>query len=186
MDPNLEFSTRKLLLDEAHKAAKAAGVISGATHTEIRVKDEKAYVIESALRPGAGGIFYQLFEKSLGVSFYKALIIASIYSKSDVEFEKINTVLSKYNENSIQRMFWYNMSYKGNGRIKDIIIDENFYNHPYVDRLFLRKRVGDYLAPECDSYFYFAWLVGKLDEDTVNNYYNTFKEIENKINIVFE
>lgn len=183
-DPIMDESIKNELLKISHEAVKAAGVISGATHTEVRIKDNKGFVIESALRPGAGGYFYSIFEKALGVSFYEALIIVSMKEPYEEHIKYINKI-GEFNTAPKSRFYLYNISYdNASGIIESIEGVDNILNEPGIDRVIMRKHPGDYLSKECQSYSYLGWIIGEfLDDDNVENYYGLLENIEKKLKL---
>ena len=74
----------KALHDLAHKACKALGISLGIAHVEIKIKDDKAYIIEVGARTGGDGIMDQI-ENAFGVNPY-FLHISSYLEKDLKEF----------------------------------------------------------------------------------------------------
>lgn len=186
IDNNLSQNVENELLRRSHLAVKASGVKCGATHTEVRVRDGKGYIIESAFRPGAGGCFYSLFEKSLGVSFYEALILVSLQKHSDIDLNRIDRLAKKITSPKT-RGYWYNMGYEGSGTIKSIEGCNEVKKNEFIDNIIIRKIEGDYLTPECDSYSYLGWIMGEFKNyDEFSNYYNLLMNIERQIRVVYK
>lgn len=185
MDPLLKPEIKDELLSSSHNAVKAAGVKAGATHTEIRVKNGKGYVIESALRPGAGSCFYDLFEKALGVSFYEALVIVSLSDPTEAQKCVLKEMSKQINSVPTSRLFWYNMGYKGSGIIKEIRGEEKILSEPFVNKVVIRKKTDEYLSPECDSFIYFGWIFGLMEENDFSKYYEMLENAEKQINIMY-
>ncbi len=185
-EPSLSEEIKKELLDLSHEAVKATGVISGATHTEIRMRNNKGYVIESALRPGAGGCFYQLFEKALGVSFYEALILVSLKDHTENELELLKQ-MSLNTSNASSTHYWYNIEYKGHGIIQSIEGEEEIIKEKFVEKVCIRKKVGDYLPAECDSYSYLGWVIGNfVEKNTFDNYYSYLRKAQSYIKVIYQ
>lgn len=185
-DPFLPIDLKNELLEVSHKAVLSSGVSSGATHTEIRIKNNKGYVIESALRPGAGGFLYSIFEKCYGVSFYKALVLVSLPDLSDEQVKLIKAISLNECEPT-SRYYWFNMSYEGFGIIKSIEGIELIQNKDYVEEVLIRKNPGDYITKECDSYSYFGWIIGEFRENaTFENYFSKLEELEKQIKINYK
>lgn len=185
-DTLLKEDTKKELLTISENVASASGVKSGATHIEIRVRDGKGYVIEAALRPGAGGFFYNIFEKTTGINFFEALFLASLPTKNTYESSRLNEI-SKQDCNPIKRMYWYNMGYSGHGKIKEIIGIDKVLSSNYVDKIFLRRKIGDYISEEGKSLAYLGWLVGTFDEElSISECLEVLNNLEKKIDIEYE
>ena len=129
------------LLSETYKAVEVAGVKNGATHVEVRVLNGKVYVIEGALRPGGEGIFYQLFDKSADINFFKLFILSNIPQKYRTNYNCTDKNLPK------KSYYFYNIPYKGSGRIKRIIKDTVFKDKFSIDVIDLKKKELEYLPP---------------------------------------
>lgn len=185
MSDDIEDSIREELLRVSHKAVLAAKVKSGATHTEVRVKNGKGYVIESALRPGAGGCFYSLFEESLGTSFYEALVLTGLPYLSDKQCLYLDNLKFKQRIKPSKIKYWYNMGYEGSGVIRAINGVEDIKKLKYVDIIKIHRDPGDFLPAECDSFVYFGWIMGTLDKDNFDENYKLMLETEKKIKILF-
>lgn len=185
-DPSLDEEIEQQLLALSHAAVSAAGVYSGASHTEIRMRKQEGYVLEAALRPGAGGCFYELFERATGLPFSEAFILVSLgaHSPDDIRYLK---ELSSRSAKHKTRMYWYNMGYKGYGIINSIHGTEKVLSNPYVSKLAIRKNTGDYLSPESDSFAYFGWITGQLPEpDPALDYHEWLSRLETSIEIGYK
>lgn len=73
------------IINIAINACKALGIDRGVAHVEIKIKDEKLYVIEAAARPGGDAIM-DLIESSYGVNPYKLHISMYIDNKKYDDF----------------------------------------------------------------------------------------------------
>lgn len=185
-DPCLDQQIEDELLRLSHAAVCAAGVYSGASHTEIRMRKNEGFVLEAALRPGAGGCFYEIFERASGLPFSEAFILASLGRHSNQEISRLEGLSTRSSKPS-SRLYWYNMGYKGNGIIASISGTQEILSQPYVDKLAIRKKVGDYLSPESESYAYLGWIIGELPKaDTIEGYNNLLKRMESEIEICYE
>ena len=183
---NIDESTVRELLDISHQAVRSASVRSGATHTEIRVKDENGYVIESALRPGAGGCFYGLFDDEDEYLFYKALVIASIPYITSEEKETLEKLRNAAQQKNESVSYWYNIGYKGRGVIRNIYGTDDIRQLEHVDMLQIHKKQGDYLSAECDSFVYFGWIIGKFMNDDFDMNYLKMQETEKLLRIEYK
>lgn len=185
-DPSLDEKIEQQLLALSHAAVSAAGVYNGASHTEIRLRNQEGYVLEAALRPGAAGCFYELFEQASGLPFSEAFILVSLGSHSPDDIRYLNE-LSSSSAKQKTRMYWYNMGYKGHGIINSIHGTEKVLSKPYVSKLTIRKKAGDYLSPESDSFAYFGWITGQLPEaDSVGDYHELLNRLETSIEIGYK
>jgi biotin carboxylase len=163
-ETNLDEKTKELILSEVYRGVHSAGVINGATHTELRVMEGKVYLIEAALRAGAGGALYQIFQESTGLPYYKYLIMS--YIPECIKSFKGETLdfIPKKNR------FWYNAGYKGSGRIKALSVATNFLeNNKNVEKIYFRKKVGDFLPKEGETLAYLAWVIGNFTVDMIGD-----------------
>ena len=159
------------IIEESHSAIEVIGVENGATHTELRIKENKPYIIESAIRPGAGGEFYKLFTLSTGIDYVKYFIISEVlgliecYSGEEYQF------------NPLLNTFLYNVPYNGNGIIKKQTIDDKLLKRygGIIKNIHFQKYKGDYLPLETQSMSYFAWVEGNFPDELINS---DVKEVE--------
>ena len=180
LDSELDKDTMNLLKESSHKAVKAAGDITGATHTEMRIFNGKCYVIESALRPGAGGSFYTLFGQEYGVSFYD-LYISAILGKT----ERLKT-WKLQEADTEKKSYWYSLSYDGEGVIEKINGINDIKNLDYVDYVRLYRKVGEDLPKEKDSNGYFGWIIGRIDNDSFDNILKRMVDTERMVSIDYK
>ncbi len=157
MDPKLDAATARLLLDTAALAGRAAGVCSGATHTEMRVSaDGTAWVIESALRPGASGGLYITYEEASGEDFFGPLVDTALPPR-----HRLTGASEPLWRAPVRAAYWYNVSYQQTGRVLEMALPDGFAaEHPCVSEVVWRRKLGDYLPPEGASYGYLAWFRG--------------------------
>lgn len=171
-DTELDYETRAKILEETYKGISAAGVKNGCTHTEVRVMDGKVFLIEAALRPGAGGALYRILTESTEIDFYKYLIIANTPS-----------LIAAYNNTEEiivtppKRFFWYNVSYEGAGKIKGLDVKKELAEDSNIKSVIFRRKIGSYLPREGMSSSYLAWVIGLLPESV-----NSEFEIESYMN----
>ena len=171
-DTELNLETREKILEETYKGVQVAGVKNGCTHTEVRIMDGKVFLIEAALRPGAGGALYHILTEAMGVDFYKYLIIANTPSLIVIydNTEEIKVIPN-------QRVFWYNVSYEGFGKIIGLHVNKEFVEDSNIKSVIFRKKIGTYLPREGMMSSYLAWVIGTLPE----NIHSEF-EIESYMN----
>ncbi len=157
VDPGIPDATHSCLVDTATRAGIAVGVSNGATHTEIRIdsRNGTAFVIEAALRPGAGCGLYPTYERAYGIPMFTTLVAACCGSDTPV--------YPSTSPRESLRHYWYNAPYSESGIIQELSIPADFYNHHRaVDRVIWRRRVGDYLPREGTTFGYLAWFEGVL------------------------
>ena len=160
IDKFLPFDLKTQLLEVSHEAVKAAGVVNGATHTEMRVMDGKAFVIESALRPGAGGEFYEMFTASTGVNYFYYYLISCIPECI------YKTKIQNIDDIPTKNMFVYNVPYEGKGIIRTLGVDYDKLGRyrEMVKEVDFKRKEGDYLPLERDSLTYLAWVRGEVTD----------------------
>lgn len=158
VDPTIPDGIHARLVDTATKACASVGVTCGATHTEIRIdpRDGTAFVIEAALRPGAGCGLYPVYQRAYGIPLFKTLVAACTGSDTPV--------YPSAPPRESMRHYWYNTPYIDSGFIKELKTPPNFYSqHQCVDRVIWRRRVGDFLPHEGTTFGYLAWFEGILE-----------------------
>lgn len=156
IDMEMPSDLTNAILSETYKAIEVAGVKNGATHVEVRVLNGKVYVIEGALRPGGGGIFYQLFDKSSDINFFKLFILSNIPKRYRINYDYTSKYLPR------KSYYFYNIPYKGSGRIKRIIKDTVVEDKFSIDVIDLKKKESEYLPPEGKSIVYLGWILGEM------------------------
>jgi hypothetical protein len=111
-----------------------------------------------------------VFEEATGLPFYKYFLIA--YSpKLILDYAKqANSVSSNFSIcRPKKRVFWYNVEYSGSGIISDLSVNKDFLNsNSNINHIFLRKKIGDYLPKEGDSFAYIAWVIGEFSDYTLS------------------
>jgi D-alanine-D-alanine ligase-like ATP-grasp enzyme len=183
-DPQLDKAVESALLTASYEAVKAIGIAYGATHTEIRVKDGKPYVIESTSRPGAGGAFYYIFEKAYGIDF--ELIYHYITTcKTREEFDVCMKKLEK-KEKSPDYYFFYNIPYEKEGIIDSIEGFDELCKQEGVIKAVCFKRPGSILYMEDMNTDYFLWILGTKASSDNTDIFSFAKKYDNMIRINFK
>lgn len=75
---NLSFTMKKEVVDVLKNALNAIGIKNGPCHTEIKIKNNKIYLIEFNARPGGDHIAYPLTDLSTGYKYIKGVIKVSL------------------------------------------------------------------------------------------------------------
>jgi D-alanine-D-alanine ligase-like ATP-grasp enzyme len=157
-DPHMSEEQRQKILDLSHAAVKAIGIVHGATHTEIRFKGDEPYVLETTSRPGAGGIFYELFEQAHGIDFHKIHYLLFVSRDREELRAQIGDALpSKATDVA---WFWYNMPHEGSGIIKEIHGLDELRARPEIRKVMCYKKPGGMLYQDDLNSDYFCSLVG--------------------------
>ncbi|WP_242292473.1 ATP-grasp domain-containing protein [Bacillus cereus group sp. BfR-BA-01441] len=179
IDPELSESIKSSLLNESYKAVRALGARSGATHTEIRIMGGVPYVIETAIRPGAGGYFYKILSKAYNVDFFKIYY----YSISCDSYEEFNDKCSEFDLNpcNIESYLWYNMTLQGSGVIKNIHNIDKIVDREEVVSYELFQFPGDRVYPKDLNTSYFCWIFSKIFGENPLEKSNELAEIYDSI-----
>lgn len=82
---NISNRVRKEIENVISQALTAIGLTYGPCHTEIKIKDDKIYLIEFNARPGGDHISYPLIHLSTGYPFIKGAIQIALNTFSDVD-----------------------------------------------------------------------------------------------------
>ncbi len=83
---DISYDMRMKIEAVLNEAITAIGIENGPCHTEIKIKDDKIYLIEFNARPGGDHIAYPLTELSTGYPYIKGIISVAFN-----EFESIDT-----------------------------------------------------------------------------------------------
>ena len=173
-DPHLPKELTVMLRETAEGAARAINVMTGASHTEIKIRDGIPYIIETTNRPGAAGLFLELFGSAYG------------YDLVDTYYQLVSGKSCKFEFNLPREcthgfLLNFPMGSK-RGVIAKIEGVDALKARPEVFKLILEKGVGDRIEAEEISLSYFAYLLANTLDDTVggldrqvNEYLNMFK-----------
>lgn len=74
----LSKETRNRVEDVVSKSLSAAGITNGPCHTEIKIIDDRIYLIEINGRPGGDHIAYPMTELSTGYPYITGIIMAAL------------------------------------------------------------------------------------------------------------
>jgi D-alanine-D-alanine ligase-like ATP-grasp enzyme len=159
LDPVLDETCRRELLDLSHRAVAAIGIRHGATHTEIRYRGGVPYALETAGRPGAGGLFYRMFTEAYGIDFDRIFYLAQVCG-SGAEFGRLVGPLVPAPPTGLHH-FWYNLPHRGRGTISEIRGLADLAARPEIDTVHCHKKPGDLLYPLELSPDYFCSVVGR-------------------------
>lgn len=169
--------------DLSHQAVRALGVTHGATHTEIRFRGDEPFVLETTNRPGAGGLFYQLFTRSLGVDFHRLYYLAAVCGSLGELRDRAKGCFGNDVERAPDRdeyAFWYNLPHKGSGVIKEIRGIDDLRARPEIDLCLCYKQPGAVLYPEGLDPDYFCSLLGtyrcKTGDPAIEDYITSYDD----------
>ena len=183
IDPALDKELENKLLDISYRVAESAGVKFGATHTEIRVKNGEPYIIETTSRPGAGAIFYYLFEKAYEISFYNIYYHVHMCST----YSEIERYLSGIQNKKVTNYYYYyyNLPYESEGIIDQILGVDVINSRPEVLRTISFKKPGNILYKEDMSPDYFFWILGGIPIEHGCNLSEYVKQYDNMMDVIF-
>lgn len=183
IDPDLEEETRKKIIDVSHRAVAATGLKYGGTHTEVRFKGGVPYVIESASRPGGGGVFFPLFEKAYGITFLEIFYFIHL---CNTEEELTKLTIRNLTKKPVDYYFWYNLPSKKEGIIKSIEGLEELRNRPEILTYTCFKRPGNVMYQDDMNSDYFCSISGKVSRDVGKHNLEQFvRQYEEIVYILF-
>jgi biotin carboxylase len=159
IDPALEPALARRITQLSHDAVRALGIRSGATHTEVRLRDGVPHVLESTNRPGAGGLFYPLFQQAHGVDFTRTLYHAAVSTTRDQLTAGIGTCQASRPDPGAH-YFWYNIPAQQVGIIREIRGLDHLAGRPEVLRCICYKQAGGVLYAEGLNADYFCSVLG--------------------------
>lgn len=140
---NLSFAMKKEVVDVLKKALNAIGIQNGPCHTEIKIKNNKIYLIEFNARPGGDHIAYPLTDLSTGYEYIKGIIKVSLDEDPDInEYEFDNnyagvlfvTEQTKYLQPLFDNCEKFDWCYKKNKVTDDLtsLYHNNGYNTNFI------------------------------------------------------
>ncbi|MET8045510.1 ATP-grasp domain-containing protein [Micromonospora sp. NPDC005215] len=159
IDPELPPAVAAHIIRLSHDAVRALGIRSGATHTEIRLRGDVPYVLETTNRPGAGGLFYPLFQQAHGVDFARVLYDATL-ATSRHEFRAVGTPTTT-SATAGTHYFWYNLPHPRSGVIREIRGLAELADRQEVLRCLCYKQPGSVLYPDGLNADYFCSVLGR-------------------------
>lgn len=86
---NLSYDMRIKVEDVIAETLSAAGVSNGPCHTEIKIIENKIYLIEINGRPGGDHIAYPLTELSTGYPYISGIILAALGRLDELKVENL-------------------------------------------------------------------------------------------------
>ncbi|MGW7824497.1 ATP-grasp domain-containing protein [Streptomyces puniciscabiei] len=161
LDQTLPEERRRAVLGLTRQAVRALGIAYGPTHTEIRFHGDRPYVLESAARPGAGGLFYDVLEHAHGLDFTRALYLSQVCADR-AEFDRR---LGPWRPRPVAPdtgYFLYNLPYDGSGIIEEVVGLDELDRREEVLWSVCLKEPGSHLRP-CDDLAsdYFGHVIGR-------------------------
>jgi biotin carboxylase len=153
LDPGLPEADRLAITGATHAAVAALGVRNGATHTEVRVKGGRVHVLESTSRPGAGGMFYDLFNRAYGIDLHRAYYDNAM----GLPVERLDPPQPGLAH------FFYSIPARGEGIVKEVRGLDELRARPEVFGLVLFKQPGSMLYREGLDSEYFCCVLGAHD-----------------------
>ncbi|MET0520925.1 MAG: ATP-grasp domain-containing protein [Jiangellaceae bacterium] len=160
LDPEVAPDVAERVVQLSHDAVSALGIRFGASHTEIRLRDDVPYVLETTNRPGAGGLFYPLFELAHGVDFTRALYHSLMAPDEDTFFASVGPIASTKPADG-EHYFWYNLPQPGAGIIREIRGLAELADRPEVLRCIQYQQPGGVIYPDGLSADYFCSVLGR-------------------------
>ncbi|MBE2280960.1 MAG: ATP-grasp domain-containing protein [Ignavibacteriaceae bacterium] len=181
VDPNIESEDMQTIVNTSHNAVLAMGMNIGASHTELRIMDGNPYIIETTCRPGAGGMFFYLFEKSMGLEFYRIYYLTYLYQDANVLLDLINKPV-KYSD---KYYFLYNIPYPIKGIIKEINGVDELKKQKDVLQAMCFKDKGSVIYESDMNAEYLCWILGEADISIgKNDIHNYVKKFDNALEVI--
>lgn len=88
---NLTIEMRNHVIKVLSDTLSAAGITHGPCHSEIKIIDDKVYLIEINGRPGGDHIAYPLTELSTGYPYITGIILAALGKLDEAKLEKLES-----------------------------------------------------------------------------------------------
>lgn len=168
IDTEMSENVYEKIKEASYAAVKATGLKNGASHTELRLKNDNIYIIETTSRPGAGGYFFEfVFKEGYKVDFTKVFYLINVIDDRAELNKRIDELDLKIDEKEC--MFMYNLPYKGKGIIKAIHGLEELKQRPEVIECTCFKKPGDILYDEDMNAGYLVWITGHISQKNVRD-----------------
>ena len=176
IDPKIDKDLELLLIENAINIGKAYNIIHGSTHTEFKVKNNIAYVIDNAVRPGGGGIIYYMFDK-----FYKTNVLEN-FCKSMCEIKSTKTVIKNTNGKEYPFLMFYTNRKKG----KFLKLDFDF-SHPNltITEIIKPTKRGDKIPDPKMMIIYMFYIFGYAKANSFQEFTNQIKLLDKEIKIQY-
>ena len=176
VDPYIESDVKNALIEAVTKVVAASNYKTGATHIEMRINHKGCYVIESACRPGGGGILYKVYSDAYDVNVFKLFL--GLYLKDDVEKK------NKYVPKKLSMLYIVPQTDKG--VIKEIQGLQEILDLKEIFDYIIIKEPGDKLLREDINLEYIAFLCASYDGVGKNKAYAIEKAsyYDNQIKVI--
>lgn len=177
-DHSLSTRKKEQLLEIAKKIGVASNVVNGATHTEIRYKNDKGYVIENAMRPGGGGYIYKVYtekyQEDIFITYYRTMIGETVTPIIDPQIKNRYYFLYSYISNQI-------------GKVVQLSCDtEKLGQHIEIIDQTVHVKIGDVILPQTEMIRYLMFFIGAIDAKRIEEFKKGITEIENSCYIEVE
>lgn len=183
-DPLLTESKKNKILNLSYDSVKLTGLNNGPTHTEVRFKEDTPYVLETTSRPGAGGIFYEIFKHAYGIDFYE-VFYESLFETNLETMKRIAQRGEVLDRDTYY--FWYNLTASGSGVIEQIEGVDGLENQPYILKCLPYKKPGNILYKDDLNSDYFFAVLGKYKKNDENLTLKEFtNNLDGELSIVFK
>jgi len=90
----LDDDIKKSLEDVAHEILDAFGIVYGASHIELRVRDKEVFVVELASR--SGGMRSEMINLAYGVSFSQLLLLSALGMQCEIKPSREGSVVCNF------------------------------------------------------------------------------------------
>lgn len=145
-DPMLNPELKLLIEKSVEKAIITTGYLTGATHVELRIKNNKCYFLESACRPGGSGMTYRIFSDSYEQNIFKLFYKLYTSDSRDEYIKYMNEINLPKQPSNLSLL--YIIQHTEHGKIKEIKGLEEILDRPEVMTSVTLRKVGDKLLSE--------------------------------------
>lgn len=176
-NPNLKEDLKGILETANLEVVKTLGIKNGFTHAEFKVKNaNKPYLIEIAHRPGAGGLFFKMFDKQYNVDFLELFYSYFVNNNESKIMEDIDGAY----------YFWYVIEPSGEGIVEKVEGIDLLNDEPNIIDVFYIDKVGKRIYAEEMNTNYFCTLIGKLDSHiNIDKIDGILKKYDDMISITY-
>lgn len=157
-DCKLDAQKQNAIYDLAESVGRMIGIKNGATHTEIREKEGKLYVLENAVRPGGGGCMYELHRYHTNQNYFKNY--CNVMKNETIEFENNSIEDGRY-------YFFMTYANENSGIVKDVFFDNSKLDKNIeVFKVEYLVKKGDRILPVDSTMRYTIFVFGAISADS--------------------
>jgi biotin carboxylase len=163
IDCNMEEEKRKVICNLAERVGEIIEITNGATHTELREKNGRYYVLENAVRPGGGGCMYQLHRYMTEVNYFNQYY----QSMTGNKIEKVNII------KNMTGKFIFFLSYANtkSGIVTKIEFNRNqLGSNTEIFKVDFLTHIGDRILPNTKGMRYTIFVFGIVHTESLREF----------------